>query len=290
MDVLPPSEPLYALTATSFRKPTSEASTALRTQGPRRGSTKVVPCKASPSAPGIAPEVTAGKDDDGGVRPATSVPPVHCSPSGNKGTKFVWHGRQHDSVPGGWHMPKTHAWTDLLPDMHLLVHTGPWICGRWTTSARAQPLTLLCPAVLRSLPGTGSSRSLTNSQRQENKSNHPGSAKDLGATPADGGSDKGRPAVPVVLLARSAVQQSRGVPWQLFRQVRGVFMEMVRRHHVVFSIFLAQGDAQLPLNLTQRILVGNVGVARLEARTACKYPPLVIVQFVGGSLKPSHPR
>ncbi len=34
---------------------------------------------------------------------------------------------------------------------------------------------------------------------------------------------------------------------------------MVRRHHVVFSIFLAHGDAQVPLTLTQRVMVRGEG-------------------------------
>jgi hypothetical protein len=58
-----------------------------------------------------------------------------------------------------------------------------------------------------------------------------------------------------MLLDRHVVEASRGVPWQLFNQVRGVFIEMLRRHHVVLSIFMANGDAQLPLSLNQRVLV-----------------------------------
>jgi hypothetical protein len=59
----------------------------------------------------------------------------------------------------------------------------------------------------------------------------------------------------VVLLDKGEVQAAHGVPWQLFVQIKGVFVEMVKRHHVVLSIFLANGDAQLPLTLPQRILV-----------------------------------
>jgi hypothetical protein len=40
------------------------------------------------------------------------------------------------------------------------------------------------------------------------------------------------------------------------RQVLGVFKEMVRRHHVLFSIFCAHDDAQVVLTLTQRVTVG----------------------------------
>ena len=39
-------------------------------------------------------------------------------------------------------------------------------------------------------------------------------------------------------------------------------MEMVRRHHVVFSIFMAQEDAQVPLTLTQRVTVRDLVVLR----------------------------
>lgn len=38
-------------------------------------------------------------------------------------------------------------------------------------------------------------------------------------------------------------------------QVRGVFKEMLRRHHVLFSIFLAHEDAQVVLTLAQRVTV-----------------------------------
>ena len=62
-------------------------------------------------------------------------------------------------------------------------------------------------------------------------------------------------AVALMLLDKSTVHAQRGVPWQLFHQVRGVFVEMLRRHHVVLSIFMAHGDAQLPLNVTQRVTV-----------------------------------
>jgi hypothetical protein len=51
------------------------------------------------------------------------------------------------------------------------------------------------------------------------------------------------------------VEASRGVPWQVFHQVRAVFFDMMRRHHVVLSILLANGEAQLPLTLSQRVLV-----------------------------------
>jgi hypothetical protein len=69
---------------------------------------------------------------------------------------------------------------------------------------------------------------------------------------------------PVMLLDRHVVVASRGVPWQLFNQVRGVFIEMLRRHHVVLSIFMANGDAQLPLSLNQRVLVS---IAQTAAAT-----------------------
>jgi hypothetical protein len=41
-------------------------------------------------------------------------------------------------------------------------------------------------------------------------------------------------------------------------QVVGVFKEMVRRHHVLFSIFCAHDDAQVVLTLTQRVTVGDM--------------------------------
>ncbi len=38
-------------------------------------------------------------------------------------------------------------------------------------------------------------------------------------------------------------------------QIRLVFVEMVRRHHVVFSIFVAHGEAQVAYTLPQRVSV-----------------------------------
>ncbi len=43
-------------------------------------------------------------------------------------------------------------------------------------------------------------------------------------------------------------------------QVRVVFREMLRRHHVLFSIFLAHEDAQVVLTLPQRVTVGGMGL------------------------------
>jgi hypothetical protein len=62
-------------------------------------------------------------------------------------------------------------------------------------------------------------------------------------------------ATPVLVLTRSDTDRSCGVPWQMYVQVRCVFMELVRRHHVVFSIFLAQPEAQVIMTLPQRVLV-----------------------------------
>lgn len=45
--------------------------------------------------------------------------------------------------------------------------------------------------------------------------------------------------------------------WASMCQVLGVFKEMVRRHHVLFSIFCAHDDAQVVLTLTQRVTVGQ---------------------------------
>jgi hypothetical protein len=59
----------------------------------------------------------------------------------------------------------------------------------------------------------------------------------------------------MLVLGKQAVEGSRGVPWQLFHQVRGVFLEMLRRNHVVLSIFMAQEGDQVVLTLTQRVTV-----------------------------------
>ena len=46
-----------------------------------------------------------------------------------------------------------------------------------------------------------------------------------------------------------------GIPRQLYTQVRGVFLEMLRRHHVVVSVFSARGDAALLMTQPQRMVV-----------------------------------
>ena len=74
-----------------------------------------------------------------------------------------------------------------------------------------------------------------------------------------------------MLLDRHVVVASRGVPWQLFHQVRGVFIEMLRRHHVVLSIFMANEDAQLPITLAQRVLVS----ALLPSLKCTYHPPFL---------------
>ncbi len=38
-------------------------------------------------------------------------------------------------------------------------------------------------------------------------------------------------------------------------QIREVFLETLRRHHVLLSIFMAHPDAQLTLSLPQRVVV-----------------------------------
>ncbi len=52
-------------------------------------------------------------------------------------------------------------------------------------------------------------------------------------------------------------------------QVVGVFKEMVRRHHVLFSIFCAHEDAQVVLTLTQRVTVGDIAAGYLVYVTMC---------------------
>ncbi len=47
----------------------------------------------------------------------------------------------------------------------------------------------------------------------------------------------------------------RGIPQQLYTQVRSIFAEMLRRHHVVFAVFKADGDAALLVTRPQRVLV-----------------------------------
>jgi hypothetical protein len=59
------------------------------------------------------------------------------------------------------------------------------------------------------------------------------------------------------LMDRGTVEGGRGVPRQLFRQFRGLCLEMLRRHHVVLSVFMAHEDAQLPLTLPQRVAVSD---------------------------------
>jgi hypothetical protein len=71
-----------------------------------------------------------------------------------------------------------------------------------------------------------------------------------GAAPAAGNR-------PLILMDRGTVEGGRGVPRQLFRQFRGLCLEMLRRHHVVLSVFMAHEDAQLPLTLPQRVAVSD---------------------------------
>ena len=56
-----------------------------------------------------------------------------------------------------------------------------------------------------------------------------------------------------------------------------MFIEMLRRHHVVLSIFMANGDAQLPLTLTQRILVSSVLCSAVALAASIKPVCLVLL-------------
>ena len=60
---------------------------------------------------------------------------------------------------------------------------------------------------------------------------------------------------PLLLLDMDAVEVHRGVPRQLVSQLKAVFVEMIRRHHVMFSIFMAHDDAHLSLTLAQRVTI-----------------------------------
>ena len=51
------------------------------------------------------------------------------------------------------------------------------------------------------------------------------------------------------------MDSQRGLPRQLFTQIAGIFLEMVRRHHVVFAVFQGGGDAALIITRPQRVLV-----------------------------------
>ncbi len=61
--------------------------------------------------------------------------------------------------------------------------------------------------------------------------------------------------LPVLVVDAQTAQRNRGMVWQLFVQVRGVFVETLRRQHILFSIFMAKGDAQVLLTLPQRVMV-----------------------------------
>ncbi len=49
--------------------------------------------------------------------------------------------------------------------------------------------------------------------------------------------------------------QHRGIPWQIYHQISGVFVHMVKRHHVFFAVFFAPPDSVVMLTPEQRIAV-----------------------------------
>ncbi len=59
----------------------------------------------------------------------------------------------------------------------------------------------------------------------------------------------------VVVMDKEQAGAHRGIPQQLYAQVRSIFGEMLRRNHVVFAVFLADGDAELLITRPQRVLV-----------------------------------
>ncbi len=62
--------------------------------------------------------------------------------------------------------------------------------------------------------------------------------------------------MPVLVVDSATAASSRGMAWQLYSQVRGLFVETLRRQHIFLSIFMARGEAQVLLTLSQRVTVG----------------------------------
>ena len=93
-----------------------------------------------------------------------------------------------------------------------------------------------------------------------------------------GGTMGSNPPTPhaLLLLDKGSVEGGRGLPKQVLSQVRSVFVEMLRRHHVVLSIFMAHGDAQLPISTTQRVTVGACSNTSMRPVTlgSRSHPPL----------------
>jgi hypothetical protein len=55
--------------------------------------------------------------------------------------------------------------------------------------------------------------------------------------------------------SKSGARSVSGMPGQIFRQVRCIFVDMVRRNHVLFSVFSAPQDALLQLGVPERVMV-----------------------------------
>jgi hypothetical protein len=64
-------------------------------------------------------------------------------------------------------------------------------------------------------------------------------------------------------------------------QVMGVFKEMVRRHHVLFSIFCANDDAQVTLTRTQRVAVLAIAIVTAAAHTGYLPTPMLSCALCG---------
>jgi hypothetical protein len=55
--------------------------------------------------------------------------------------------------------------------------------------------------------------------------------------------------------SKSGAGSVSGMPGQIFRQVRCIFVDMVRRNHVLFSVFAAPQDALLHFGVPERVMV-----------------------------------
>jgi hypothetical protein len=55
--------------------------------------------------------------------------------------------------------------------------------------------------------------------------------------------------------SKAGARAVSGLPGQIFRQVSAIFVDMVRRNHVLFSVFAAPQDALLHLGVPERVMV-----------------------------------
>ncbi len=64
-----------------------------------------------------------------------------------------------------------------------------------------------------------------------------------------------KPPAPILVVNCADAAMHKGVPWQLYQQVKGVFLQLMSQQHLVFSIFAARGESLAMLTLAQRVLV-----------------------------------